>query len=251
MVLRRIMNILRPLSPHLPRFRPFLYSFLILLTLLGVCYCLFWLFNWDFHFVWLKVKWTIFRKSLHFLFYRFGWAGSLFLAAISYVCDTDNLVSNMMMPSGPSGPSSSEATSVDQGPTRNEASSSGSGSWRQYLNLSSDKEGNSESTSHTSGQQPQGEEASGQPTGVMGPEEPSIDFLKERIKQVLRPMSSRATGSNVLTRIYEDLHLETAPPAKLVKIYIVLEVKKALAFEARACDRIDCHAQRLGKVTGG
>lgn len=58
---------------------------------------------------------------------------------------------------------------------------------------------------------------------IMGPEEPSIDFLKERIKQVLRPLSSRATGSNVLTRIYEDLHLETAPPAKRFKINEVLE----------------------------
>lgn len=32
-------------------------------------------------------------------------------------------------------------------------------------------------------------------------------------------MSSRAEGSNFLTRIYEDLHLETAPPAKRFKIH--------------------------------
>jgi hypothetical protein len=40
-IFRLSKNLLRLLFPHLPRFRQFLYSFLILFALLGVCYCFF------------------------------------------------------------------------------------------------------------------------------------------------------------------------------------------------------------------
>lgn len=119
---------------------------------------------------------------------------------------------------------------VNQGPHRDSAgpssvpnSESDSGSWRKYLNLSSDKEGNAESESskgHTPGHQPQGGGAPGQPTGVMGPEEPSLSFLREKIVLVVRSFGTgtRMPRSNFLKRIEEDLWSQ-----KRLKIAQVLE----------------------------
>ena len=88
-----------------------------------------------------------------------------------------------MLPSGTSGASSSEATSVDQGPTRNEPSSSGSGSWKQYLNLSSDNEGNASaapSTDRTPRHQPTSDQTVDQSVQTQppaaGPSEPRGDL---------------------------------------------------------------------------
>lgn len=68
-------------------------------------------------------------------------------------------------------------------------------------------------------------EAISQPTGVMEPAAPSIDFLKRKILLVFRSISRghRKPRTNFLADIHEDLRLETASPQKRLKIAQVLE----------------------------
>jgi len=88
------------------------------------------------------------------------------------------------------------------------ASGSASESWQKYLNLSEENAASEPSTSHT----PPNPE----------PEAPSISFLRERIKNVIRSCQ-RIRKSKILKRINEDLHLETASAEKRVKIAQVLD----------------------------
>jgi hypothetical protein len=55
------------------------------------------------------------------------------------------------------------------------------------------------------------------------PEVPSISFLRNRIKTVLRSCRNRNPKESTLRSTYEDLHLETASAEKRVKIAQVLE----------------------------
>lgn len=55
------------------------------------------------------------------------------------------------------------------------------------------------------------------------PEVPSISFLRNRIKTVLRSCRNRVPKESTLRSTYEDLHLETASAEKRVKIAQVLE----------------------------
>lgn len=111
------------LYPHSPRFRHFLYSVLIILTLLGVIYCFFWLFNWDFHFVWLKVKWTIFSKALHFLFSRLGCCASfgmgLYIVVTFFIHIEEYIYIFMMEGPGSSGASNPVRGESDMGESSN------------------------------------------------------------------------------------------------------------------------------------
>lgn len=104
-------------------------------------------------------------------------------------------------------------------------SSSGSGSWRQYLNLPSDNEGNASAAPSTDGtprHPPQEGEAPGQPAGVREPEEaPTLDFLRKKIQRVLR--KSRRLRSDVMKNIEDNLQLESASNQKLNKINEVLD----------------------------
>ena len=84
----------------IPRFRHIFYSFLILLTFLTVCYCVLRLIDVHFDMLLLKVKWTLFSKSFHFLFSRLGWCtGGLIFLVIFSLFDPET-VENMMAPSG-------------------------------------------------------------------------------------------------------------------------------------------------------
>jgi len=100
----------------------------IVFFFLFLFYLTFLLIEMDFDLFWLKVKWTIFSKSLRLLFSRLGFGGLCCIGVICALLDPEN-VSNFMAPSGEN--CEKEGTS----------STSGSGNWRQYLNLSS--EGNS------------------------------------------------------------------------------------------------------------
>ena len=66
-LINRNMNILRPLSPHLPIFRHFLYSFVIILTFLGMCYSLFSLLHLDFSPILEKLHSMLLGRSLYLL----------------------------------------------------------------------------------------------------------------------------------------------------------------------------------------
>lgn len=74
-----IMNILRPLSPHL---RQFLYSFLILFALLNVCYCLCLCLSSIYFFQALLSKAGVFlgARALSFFLIKIGCSGGLALA---------------------------------------------------------------------------------------------------------------------------------------------------------------------------
>lgn len=98
-------------------------------------YLAFLLIDMDFYPFWLKVKWTIFSKFLRLLFSRLGFGGLCCIGVICALLDPEN-VSHFMAPSGEK--------------CKKEVKSSTSGNWGQYLNLSSDKEGDPEpSTSST------------------------------------------------------------------------------------------------------
>lgn len=119
-------NLMRPLSPHLTRLRQFLYSVLIILTFLIVSYSLLRLIDVNGYIFWLKVQWTIFSKSLYFLFSRLGLAGTFF-SFVFYMLmwDLESVGNTNMMPhhggasssahEGASSPAHSEA-SVNQAP---------------------------------------------------------------------------------------------------------------------------------------
>ncbi|KAJ8746853.1 hypothetical protein K2173_012904 (mitochondrion) [Erythroxylum novogranatense] len=74
-------------------------------------------------------------------------------------------------------------------------------------------------------EQPQGGEAPNLPMGVMGPEAPSIDFLRTKIVRVFRSITRghRQPRADFRTRIEEDIGLPTASPEKRLKIPEVLE----------------------------
>jgi len=149
--------------------------FFVLISILFLLYFSFLLIGMDFNLFLVKLKSMLLTKSLHFLFSRLGWCGGgLVIAVVLTIKDPE--LAKMMAPSGgapgasgpstsvdsvpqdeiwaaldqrPQAPAPAEATSIDQGPNRNEASSSGSGSWRQYLNLPSDNEGNASAAPST------------------------------------------------------------------------------------------------------
>nr|QKI31989.1 hypothetical protein [Ombrophytum subterraneum] len=145
-------------------------------------------------------------KSLHFIFSRLGWCGGgLVIAVVFYLLGPE--LAKMMAPSGASGASSSEATSVDKGPTRNEASSSGSESWKQYpyLNLSSDNEGNGSaapSTDRTPRHKPTSDQTVDQqvqtqpPAPAAGPSEPRRD-PSLKVNNDLKSRSARRLFTDV------------------------------------------------------
>ena len=169
-------------------------------------YLAFLLIDIDFDLFWLKVKWTIFSKSLRLLFSRLGFGGLCCIGVICALLDPEN-VSNFM------------GENFEKEGKFTYASASGSGNWRQYINLSSDKEGDSApepSTDRTPGHLPQGGGAPGQPAGEREPEAPTIDFLKRKMKLVLR--GHRKLRSDVLKKIQEDIRLETASPQKRIKM---------------------------------
>ena len=95
------MNILRPLSPHLARFRKWFYCFLIFFILLSFCYYFFPIIHFDFPILWLKIKSMLLRKSLYYLLNRLGWAGGILSAVLLAVdLETAPPAGNMMLPSG-------------------------------------------------------------------------------------------------------------------------------------------------------
>ncbi|EEF25485.1 conserved hypothetical protein, partial [Ricinus communis] len=105
-----------------------------------------------------------------------------------------------------------------------EVKSSSSANWRQYLNLSSENEGDSApepSTDRTPGHLPQGGGAPGQPAGEREPEAPTIDELITKMILVLR--GHRKLRSDVLKKIKEDIRLETASPQKRIQINAYLD----------------------------
>ena len=120
------MNILRPLSPHLPRIRKFLYSLLIVVSLLSIFYSAILLLGVDPTFLLGKIKGMLLRRSFHFLFSRLGW-GLFFL--IIYAALDPETGGHMMAPSGAN--------------CEKEGSTSSSANFTQYLNLSSENEGDS------------------------------------------------------------------------------------------------------------
>lgn len=97
---RLLSLMVRHVSPH-RLFRTFLYSFLILLTLITVSYWIFCLIDVNLDMLFLKIKITLFRKSLGFLFFRLGWCtgGLLVLAVFCSLFDPDS----WGMPVAPSG----------------------------------------------------------------------------------------------------------------------------------------------------
>lgn len=176
-------------------------SFILLLV-----YLAFLLIDMDFYLFWLKVKWTIFSKSLRLLFSRLGFGGLCCIGVTCALLDPEN-VSHFMAPSGQN--CEKEGTS----------STSGSGNFRLYINLSSDKEGDSApepSTDRTPGHLPQGGGAPGQPAGEREPEAPTIDEFISKMKLLLR--GHRKLRSDVLKKIQEDIRLETASPQKRIKM---------------------------------
>nr|YP_010833570.1 hypothetical protein QLP06_mgp043 [Jatropha curcas]WFG81196.1 hypothetical protein [Jatropha curcas] len=274
----------------------------ILLLLLLLFYLAFLLIGIDFNLFLVKLKSMLLTKSLHFLFSRLGWCGGgLVIAVVFSLLDPE--LAKMMAPSGASGASSSEATSVDKGPTRNEASSSGSESWKQYLNLSSDNEGNGSaapstdrtprhqptsdqtvdqpvqtqppaagpseprrdpshapepSTSSTwsgswiqrwlypevsssapnEGGQPQGEEATSQPTGVIEQREPvpTKEEVENELFTFLSSFGNREVRKDVFSKTISALDLNGASPEKLFKIRLLMQElynRPVAAFQAR------------------
>lgn len=122
-----------------------------------------------------------------------------------------------------------------------EGTSSSSGNWQKFLNLASDREGDSTHepstssswsgswiakwfSSEISSSAPNqgGHEATNPPTEVMGPEAPSPSWLKNQIIIVLYQIKGRRTRSDVIERLWEDLRLEGASPEKRVKIFQIL-----------------------------
>lgn len=119
------MHILRPLSPHLPKFRHLFYSFLILLILLGLCYILsIYLGAVGFFFVLLKkMGFSLGGRALSLALCKgLGFSGGLALA-IAYVfqafltAEAAPSLGKNMVPSGSAeGGSSSSEASVNQQP---------------------------------------------------------------------------------------------------------------------------------------
>lgn len=101
------------LSVSFPRFHQFLYSILILLTLITVCYVVCLALDLDFNFFLIKIQSVVLGKGIHFLLHRIGWGG-LLVAGLLFLGDSGSWCS-FMAPSGgevtpysgPSGPSSS------------------------------------------------------------------------------------------------------------------------------------------------
>lgn len=85
-------------------------------------YLAFLLIDIDFDLFWLKVKWTIFSKSLRLLFSRLGFGGLCCIGVICALLDQEDF--RNLLGENPS----KEGTS----------STSGSGNLRQYINFSGD-----------------------------------------------------------------------------------------------------------------
>lgn len=69
-------------------------------------YLAFLLIEMDLDLFWLKVKWTLFSKSFHFLFSRLGWCSGGFLLAAIFLSDPE--LGNLMMASASEGTSGTQ-----------------------------------------------------------------------------------------------------------------------------------------------
>lgn len=211
-----LMNIIRSLLTRLPRMLHLFYSFLIIIPLLGVFYCLcLKLGSMDlFQSLLSKIGFSLGSRVL--LSRGLGCEGwPLLVLIFSAFGIFDGTIMNMM------GGNETGPHRGDAGPSSTQNSESDSGSWRKYLNSPEDKEGNSgpeSSTSHNPGHPPQEGEAPNLPIGVMGPAAPSIEFLLKKIPSVLRGCQRVAVRRDVCTTIFENLHLLDASPQKRLKI---------------------------------
>ena len=149
-------NILRPLSLHHRRFRHLWYSFIILLTLLAYSYFPYFFFDIINSNFLERMGFSLGGRTLSSFLRKMGCPGSLALVILSLLgvfFGSESALINWMNSSG-------------------SASGSASESWQKYLNLSEENAASEPSTSHT----PPNPE----------PEAPSISFLRERIKNVIR-----------------------------------------------------------------
>ena len=165
--------------PRVPRVRQFLYSLLIILSLLSIFYSTILLLGVDPTFLLGKIKGMLLRRSFDFLFSRLGWEVGLFMAIILALFDAESpAIGNMMAPSGASG-------------------ASNSGNWRQYLNFSSENEGDSAPEPSTA--RAPVREAIGRDLDQAGPSSFTEDSFDVRV--LLEPFSeSETTGETSVNR---------------------------------------------------
>ena len=80
------------------------------------------------------------------------------------------------------------------------------------------------------------------------PEAPSIDFLRKRIKTVLKSCRNRYPADRLLRSTYSDLHLETASAEKRIKIAQVLEDMSKRSQDFRSNKREQPHTDLIIQI---
>lgn len=228
-------GILRPLSP---RFRQFLYSFLIVFTFLIFSYflCLHLEKVECFQSLLVKLGLSLGGRALTYLLLKIGCSCGLtfaFVRAVRALFSSESapFLGNWMDSSG-AGPSHGPETSTARDPEKREAAFSpessiqipSSSDWAALLQFFAEEapnEGDHEATSQATGVMEQTGPSQATPA-AMGPEDPPISFLKKEIVRVLRSCQHRRPRADVLEKVFEDLHLETASPQKQKEIANVL-----------------------------